>query len=238
MSRVEQINFFYEILRDLEERLGGKRRLADCHGRMHWPRHGVYFFFELGESRSSGHGLRVVRVGTHALKRHSKATLWERLRAHRGNVGGERIGGGDHRGSIFRLHVGSAILRKDGLESQYPSWGVGSSAPRVVRDREYLVEKKVSQHIREMPFLWLKVEDPPGPQSQRAYIEQNAIALLSNYDKLGSPAAVDAPSADWLGFYCTNSKVRRSGLWNVEHITEQQWDPEFLNKLEETVGNL
>ena len=36
---------------------------------MKWPARGVYFFREAGESRSdTGEGLRVVRVGTHALK--------------------------------------------------------------------------------------------------------------------------------------------------------------------------
>jgi hypothetical protein len=32
-----------------------------------------------------------------------------------------------------------------------------------------------------MPFLWLAADDDPGPSSQRAYIERNAIALLSKF---------------------------------------------------------
>ena len=35
-----------------------------------------------------------------------------------------------------------------------------------------------------MPFLWLEVPDPPGPDSLRGYIERNAIVLLSNYPLL------------------------------------------------------
>jgi hypothetical protein len=238
MPRLEQIDFFYEILQDLEDKLGGKRRLASCHGRMRWPQRGVYFFFEPGEKRSSGSDSRVVRVGTHALKRGSKSTLWKRLRAHRGTLKGKRPGGGNHRGSIFRLHVGSAILHKEGLEDKYPTWGVGSSAPTEIRDHEYPIEKKVSQHIREMPFLWVEVEDPPGPQSQRAYIERNSIALLSNYGKLGTPAAIDPPSPDWLGFHCASIKVCRSGFWNADHVAEQQWDNGFLNILQQKVKRL
>lgn len=238
MSRLEQINFFYQILQDIEDRLGGKRLLTTCHGRMRWPRRGVYFFLEPGENRSTGLGLRVVRVGTHALKLNSKATLWERLRTHRGTLTGKRPGGGNHRGSIFRLHVGSAILRKEGLESQYPTWGVGSSASTEIRDHEYPIEKKVSQYIRKMPFLWLDVDDSPGPGSQRAYIERDSIALLSNYGKLGSGEAIDPPSPEWLGFYCANVAIRRSGLWNVDHVADQQVDPDFLNKLEQKVKNL
>lgn len=238
MSRPDQINRFYEILRDLEGRVGGKRYLADCHGKMTWPKRGVYFFFELGEERSSGSGLRVVRVGTHALKKHSRTTLWHRLRTHRGPLGGKRIDGGNHRGSIFRLHVGTAILRKERREEHYPTWSARSSATGEVRDHEYDIEKKVSQHIRSMPFLWLKVDDTPGPQSQRTYLERNVIALLSNYGKLPTDEAIDPPSTTWLGFHCRSEKVRRAGLWNADHVTEGRWDPFFLIVLEEKVRTL
>ena len=74
---------------------------------MDWPRRGVYFFFEPGESRSlSGTGSRIVRLGTHALANGSRSTLWQRLSQHRGNAKGD---GGNHRGSIFRLLVGVAL---------------------------------------------------------------------------------------------------------------------------------
>lgn len=231
INRLNQIHRFYEILRDLEDRLSGKRLLANCHGKMRWPKRGVYFFFEPGEERSSGSGLRVVRVGTHALKPGSGTTLWNRLRTHRGTISGKRAGGGNHRGSIFRLHVGTAILRKNGLQKYYPTWAVGSSAPSLVRNKEVPIERIVSQHIRSMPFLWLRVDDATGPNSERACIERNSIALLSNYRKLKTKMAIDPPSEDWLGYYCRNSRVRRSGLWNDEHVREQRLDPAYLDKL-------
>lgn len=235
MARLEQINRFYEILQDLEDRLGGKRCLSSCHGKMHWPQRGVYFFFELGEKRLSGSGLRVVRVGTHALKMGSKTTLWDRLRTHRGTLSGKQAEGGNHRGSIFRLHVGTGILRREGIEKSYPTWGVGSSAPSDIRDRESPMEKKVSQYIGAMPFLWLKVDDPPGPKSERAYFERNSIILLSNYGKLGTVRAIDPPSTSWLGLYCKNDKVSQSGLWNDKHVEEERWDSVYLDKLETKV---
>ena len=235
MIRLDKINHFYEILQDLEDRLGGKRCLGECDGKMKWPRRGVYFFFEIAEKRSGSNFLRVVRVGTHALKENSKTMLWQRLRTHRGSLAGGQAGGGNHRGSIFRLHVGTAILRKEGLEKQYPTWGVGSSAPRQVRDLEAPIERKVSQYVRAMPFLWLPVEDPPGPRSQRAYFEKNSIALLSNYGKLNTGEAIDPPSADWLGSFSKNVKVRQSGLWNHKHVQEERVDPRYLERLEATV---
>ena len=100
---------FYDLLTRLEKVNGGKRQVARGHGQMDWPKRGVYFFFEDGELRADGTTPRVVRVGTHGLRK-SSATLWSRLSQHRGTVGGSMPGGGNHRGSIFRLHVGTALL--------------------------------------------------------------------------------------------------------------------------------
>ncbi len=104
---------FYETLAEVEAVHDGTRRLVGCSGRMDWPQRGVYFFFEDGELREDGFTPRVVRVGTHAL-RPSKSTLWGRLSQHKGSEGGSMPGGGNHRGSIFRLHVGTALLEQDG----------------------------------------------------------------------------------------------------------------------------
>ena len=186
----------------LERRVGGTRLLAECTGHMGWPRRGLYFFFEPGEMRSrSGASLRVVRVGTHALKAGSKSTLRGRLSQHRGTARG---GGGNHRGSIFRLLVGIALARRAGM-SLPPSWGLGGdpgfAAKRLSVERaevtrsEAELEASVSRYIGAMPFLFLGVEDESGPASERGFIERNAIALLSAYRE----ASRDPPSTGWLG---------------------------------------
>jgi hypothetical protein len=79
-----------------------------------------------------------------------------------------------------------------------------------------------------MPFLWLEVDDPPGPASLRGYLERNSIALLSN---LGKPH-LDPPSPGWRGRSCDRGKalVRDSGLWNQRHVDEA-YDPAFLDVL-------
>src|SRR5215471_5312471 len=123
-ERLQHLVCFYSILDELERRVGGSRTLADCRGGMNWPKRGVYFFREAGENRSeSGSGPRVVRVGTHALKAGGRATLWVRLSAHKGQL---RTGGGNHRGSIFRLIVGTAVISRDGQKCA--TWGDGNSA--------------------------------------------------------------------------------------------------------------
>jgi hypothetical protein len=83
-----------------------------------------------------------------------------------------------------------------------------------------------------MPFLWLAVEDAPGPESLRGYIERNAIALLSNYKR----PALDPASAAWLGHSCDRERVRASGLWNSNHV-EESYDPAFLETLSKLVSD-
>lgn len=225
MERLKDLIKFYDTLSRLEDKIGGRRRLANCNGRMQWTERGVYFFMEDGEKRTdSGTGHRIVRVGTHALTTGSQTTLWKRLSQHKGT---DNSGGGNHRGSIFRLIVGTAI------EKDHPIWGQGQTAPREVRDAELPLEKSVSNLIRAMPFLWLPINDAPGQNSLRGYIERNSIALLSNTvtDK------IDLPSPKWLGHKCDRERVRKSGLWNQNHVDET-YNPNFLEILERLVNDV
>jgi hypothetical protein len=238
MNRSVDVTHFYSTLADLEKKIGGARTLADCTGRILWPSKGVYFFFGTSEHRAdSGTGPRVIRVGTHALKEGSKAKFWQRLSQHRGTTQG-----GNHRGSIFRLLVGDAIKAK--AQTVDPKcWGIGSDpssagtklgmsrAEVMACERE--LECSVSRYICSMPFLWLRIEDDPGPYSLRGYVERNSIALLSNYNR----EAVDQASDTWLGRHSSRERVRRSGLWNNNHVDEQ-YDSKFLEKYKRLVCQL
>lgn len=105
-DRLKDLKHFYDLLAHLENNNGTKLNLGSCHGKMNWPKQGIYFFYEDTEIRTeSGKGCKVVRVGTHALKEGSKSTLWSRLSNHKGR----RSGLGNHRGSIFRLLLGISI---------------------------------------------------------------------------------------------------------------------------------
>jgi hypothetical protein len=228
-ERRERLVRFYSILGDLERKIGGARKLADCSGRMLWPKRGVYFVHEQGENRSdTGDGLRVVRVGTHALKAKSSTKLWGRLSQHRGLL---KTGGGNHRGSIFRLIVGAALIKREGFD--FPTWGAGSTAKKDVTSRELALERQVSQVIGNMWVLWLAIEDSTGPESRRGYVERNSIALLSNYNK----PPLDPPSQGWLGHHSDRERVRKSGLWNQIHV-EEACDPAFLETLDKLVSDV
>jgi len=225
-DRQGHLTRFYTILDALEKRTGGARTLAQCSGRLDWPARGVYFFREAGETRSeTGIGPRIVRVGTHALKAGSSTRLWNRLSQHRG----KGSGGGNHRGSIFRLIVGTSLMARD--NRTVTTWGRGNSATSTIVASEDAFECEVSAVIRHMPFLWLRIDDDPGPDSLRGYIERNSIALLSNYQK----PPLDPPTAQWLGRHCDRAKVRESGLWNSNHVDEG-YDPTFLDQMEKLVS--
>jgi hypothetical protein len=168
----------------------------------------------------------IIRVGTHALHAEPGTKLWTRLSQHRGQVS---TSGGNHRGSIFRLIVGAALIRRDG--HSFPTWGAGNTAGRETRGGERALEVEVSQVIGGMPFLWLAVPDDAGPDSLRGYIERNAIALLSNYNK----PPLDPSSPHWLGRHADRERVRHSGLWNQRHVDER-YDPAFLRSLEQLVS--
>ena len=213
---------FYDILGKLQDRIG-QRMLKDCHGRLSWPRRGVYFFFEAGEFRPNGTTPRVVRVGTHAVSVGSRTTLWNRLSNHRGTL----AGGGNHRGSIFRLWVGAALLNSDAsIDPKPTTWEQGASAKRPVLDAEAHVEQAVSTYIGLMPFLWINADDEPRTDSVRSVIEKNALALLSCSSETGS--TTDRPSPGWLGHHCPKEKLRCSGLWNVKDV-DGRYDPKFLD---------
>lgn len=236
-QRLTDIRHFYDLIEQLEAKCGSKRLLNGCHGKMHWPKRGVYFFFEAGEVRTtSGNGLRVVRVGTHSIdKLDNQQTLWDRLRTHRGPLTGKYANGGNHRASVFRRHVGYAIITRDLVTETADKWGQGNSAPEFVRRKEHLIELAVSQHIRTMPFLWLPINDAPGPGSLRNYIERNAIAMLSNY--LRCESRIDEPSEYWLGIWAKSDYVRCSGMWNVDHVNEN-YDPNFLDLMADIIQNI
>ncbi len=231
MPRRDDLNRLYGLLAELQRRLGGTRLLRDSAGRSGWPARGVYFFFESGEVREDGRTPRVVRVGTHAVSTGSKTTLWNRLALHRGRA----AGGGNHRASVFRRHIGGALLkaRPDEFSTASASWSRVDTASRRSRPRERELEHEVSRYLGGLPFLWLAVDDAPSRSSLRHTIECNTVALLSN---AGKPP-IDPPSPAWLGWDATNAAIAESGLWNVNFVYDT-YDPAVLDVLEEQIRML
>ena len=223
-QRDRDVARFYQALSRLESGVGGKRLLSECTGQQGWPKSGVYFFFEPGELRTDMADPRIVRVGTHGVSRGSRAILWNRLRTHRGTGDGV----GNHRSSIFRLHVGAAISARD-ADVIVPSWGVGQATDAALRKAEEGLERRVSAHIGAMSVLWLAIEDEAGPSSDRAYIERNLIGML-----VGKAGPAQPPSPSWLGRFSPHERIGLSGLWNLDFL-DYTYSPDCLDVLNEYV---
>ena len=226
MSRRDDLDRLYDLFDRLRSNVGGTRTLEECTGYMDWPDRGVYFFFAPDERRDDDTFARATRVGTHAVSARSGTSLWNRLRTHRGAQRGTYEGGGNHRGSVFRKRVGEALIERDDLRDEYSEWGSGSTADRDLRLSELDMERRVSDYLRDLPFLCVALDDDPGPESDRAYVERNAIALLSNYSK----EPLDPRTDEWLGRHSRSREIGQSGLWNVNHVGET-YDPAFLDVL-------
>ena len=235
---------FYALLAHIEEKVGGRRCLAECDDGTDWPDRGVYFFFEPGERRSrSGEGDRVTRVGTHT---GLTTSLWNRLSQHCDPVSN---GPGSHRASVFRGLVGRALTYRGDCELPR-TWRWANDdrrtkrgmmtevAPRFrmtaeqVEASEADLERRVSDYIGRMPLLWLRVPDAGKRGSmRRRRIERQAIALLSGYAR----PALDPPSTHWLGNHSDREKNRESGLWNSKHVDEP-YHPAFLDEMERLIA--
>lgn len=188
---------------------------------MYLPRRGLYFFLDPTEKRFLSASTRIVRVGTHAVSQGSASTLRSRLRAHYG----VDAGGGNHRASIFRSHVGAAIISKRGINMLYPFWQE-RSVNRDILESERPLEEEVSEYLRDLDVKIIAIDDTPGPRSDRAYLERTTIALLASVGRL-----IDPPTDSWLGQNSPNHVIKRAGLWNVDHVGRAIHGPSAIDLL-------
>lgn len=227
---------FYSALRELYIGQDGGRTFAECSGRSGWPTRGLYLIFEpnelLRDSKLKPLMHRVTRVGTHAVSIGSKTSLWDRLSTHRGT----NKGAGNHRSSIFRLHIGAALIAKSPTKWSVPTWGMGQIAPKETQAKERELEEEVSKTIGQMRVLWLDVPDDSSPQSDRAFLERNAIGVLSR-----AYVAAGRHDAHWLGHYSPNINISMSGLWNLNHlnvIPNEHFNDIFASYVKSTLGTI
>ena len=207
MNKCNDLNKFYELINKLEkfesidEFLKSEQKYSK----------GVYFFFDPAEKINNGYN-RIIRVGSHGLSAGVKSNLKGRLRQHKGFING----GGNRRVSVFRRHVGNAIIKKENFDENQ------------VRDE--VLEKMISDYINSLPLAVLLFEDDAD---KRRIFEKNSIRILSNCS--------ENFNKDWLGSFSIDEKISKSGLWNIQHvnINNEKYNNEtkveinnFLNELE------
>lgn len=95
--RLDRIDRFYYYLDQFEQNNGGLYSFTDDYIN-DLPKEGIEFYFEKGEYRTGSNKLRVVRIG-------SSNGIVRRLKNHIGE---------DAQKSVFRRHIGRALLKKQG----------------------------------------------------------------------------------------------------------------------------
>lgn len=154
------------------------------------PSNGVYLVYEEGELFEGRP--RIVRIGTHR----AQDGLRRRLRYH---VGGNK------NSSIFRKHLGSAVLKRLGYAGEEIARWMRQDT-RGWRD----VEKTITVELEtRFTFSCLRIDNT----SERMGMERRLIASLTCLDY--SPA-----SDQWIGNLAWSPVVRSCGMWNSQHVAD------------------
>jgi len=166
------------------------------------PADGIYLLYETGERAPSGDTTidRIVAAGAHT----GEHRLARRLADHVS---------GDRRKSAVRQHVGAALLaRANPADPQLAPWLADGRTPMPE------AEAAVTTEIRERFTLRCI---PVPDKDERLALERGIIALLAQHP-------IAPPSDTWLGRHAAPAEIRRTGLWNTQHInadplTTKQW---------------
>jgi hypothetical protein len=166
-------------------------------------KNGIYILFEKGEKTKDGMN-RVVRVGINE----KQDRFLNRINDHFT---------GNHRGSVFRKHIGRAILTKTNRGSYLPIWNLTNKQVALKRDtinwaKENEIEKEVSAFIEEY-FTFSIVQI--NKEVQRMDLEVKLISSLAF-------EAFNLPSKNWLGHFHPDLKIQQSGLWNIQHLRDSR----------------
>jgi hypothetical protein len=78
---------------------------------------------------------------------------------------------------------------------------------------EQELEQEVSNYLKRLFVITIDIDDVPGPESQRAYVERALIALLTE-----EHIYLEESSGQWLGHFSAQKSIRNSGLWNVRCV--------------------
>jgi hypothetical protein len=182
------------------------------------PENGIYFFYQRLELW--GHGdksPRIVRVGTHK-DGNFRNRIAEHYLFNEAKMNFGIMQSAPHDRSIFRKHLGRAILNKS-KDPYLAVWNIDFTArdSRVkfshLRDlqKERSIETEVTTLLRQdFSFKFIELE------GQQARMGRNGLeaALIGT---LAHCRACEA-SADWLGHHSPKEQVRNSGLWLVQHL--------------------
>jgi hypothetical protein len=172
------------------------------------PRNGVYFFFEQGEFCRKFEVIRprIARVGTHRKQDRFRSRIRQHFR-------------GNKNGSVFRKHLGGALLRRRNIEdSRLDKW-LRQNTP-TFKEVEEFVDNELAAHFT---FKCVTVAD----KKERLDLEERLIATLAK-------CTACEPSKNWLGLHAVSGEIRQSGLWNVQHTdSNKHMTQDYQSRLRE-----
>lgn len=181
-----------------------------------FPVNGIYILFEEGER---AHGMRrIVRIGTHT----GDKQLRPRLSQHFLHERKDR--------SIFRKNIGRCLLNK--VQDPFlQDWNRDLTtraareewADKIDSSRQAAIESHVSQYMRSS--LRVAVFEVPDKE-ERLFLESRLISTISLCEECG-------PSEGWLGQHSPQTKIRESGLWQVNELYKTPFSGEELGRLYE-----
>ena len=179
------------------------------------PVSGIYIFYEKGEKCYLGESEtdRIVRIGTHK----SDGRFPGRIRQHYGQVNSLR---GNKNSSVFRKHVGSALISRTNRDDPRLKDWIKQGEPGTSE-----IEELVSLELRNnFTFVCFTVDT----KEERLSLESGLIAILSQFPP-------GQPSDNWLGKYAASPDIVRSGLWNTQHINSTPLSMIQLERLQKLV---
>lgn len=192
-------------------------RVAYPFARTDLPRNGIYLFFEAGEYDAHTGGDRIVRVGTHRSGNFRSRISEHYLLDREPNTVADRAAPKDR--SIFRKNLGRAWIRKQRI-AYLEVWNIDFTTRRNRQERahrrdvaiEREVEDRVTTLLRErFSFAWVPVADE-AERMGAGGLEGRLIGTLAQ-------CSACAGSPGWLGRHSPDARIRRSGLWQVQHLT-------------------
>ncbi len=209
------------ICHSLHQLLGGIPACRFPYQESQIPKNGIYVLFEDGEV---AHGKsRIVRIGTHT----GNNQLRSRLKQHFLNEKKDR--------SIFRKNIGRCLLNRDN-DPFLEFWELDLTshtakvehAAKIDFIKQNEIERRVSEYIQgHLRFVAFEVRD----KDSRLDLESKIISTVSLCENCD-------PSATWLGRHSPKSKIKLSGLWQVNELRQTPLSNGEMHELRQLLGRV
>lgn len=189
------------------------------------PKAGVCFFYENGElwghggDGSDGNNLRIVRVGAHCKNNFQSRISDHYIEDLENTLDASKPAPKDR--SIFRKNLGRALLNKE-RNSYLMVWNIDFTTRNARETRSHFrnmkeetsIESEITDLLRKkFSFRFVVLDE----ESDRFVMESKIIGTLAKCSCCKS-------SKNWLGMHSPEYKIRKSGLWQTQHVESDGLD--------------